>query len=75
MDSQKSPRTTCSCDECFYCYINQKFFHTNNLEQLKSAPLVINVAEYVGPEVTASLEEKPKSRLENIPIKICSSGQ
>jgi hypothetical protein len=66
----------CNCDECFYCYINQKYFHTNNLEKLRAAQLTINVAEYVGPETSLPKEgNRAHARLKKIPIKVCNSGQ
>jgi hypothetical protein len=64
----------CDCEECFYCYIQQDFFHANNLEKLRAVPLMINVAEYVGPETSLPKMGSATSKLKRIPIKHCTSG-
>lgn len=46
-------KRACACGACFYCFINQQHFHTSNFGKLRSPQLIINVAEYVGPETTA----------------------
>lgn len=52
IETMEAKTTRCTCGECFYCYINQPHFHTENLGELRSVQLVLNIAEYVGPEVT-----------------------
>jgi hypothetical protein len=71
---RKVTSNSCQCDECFYCYIHQDYFHTSNLIKLRMADLTINVAEYIGPEMAIRPDNTDKTRLVNIPIKVCKTS-
>jgi hypothetical protein len=46
----KDSDNTCGCGKCFYCFMKEDHYHTNNLEELRNPELNICLAEYVGPE-------------------------
>jgi hypothetical protein len=67
--NKNKQETTCNCGRCFYCYIHQDRFHTANLSQLRTPPLHIDVAEYVGPEVATPTQWPSSPRFILIPIE------